>query len=847
MVLAELVAESPQRWRYLELVEALAARELPAAASELAHLVVCGLARPREPLETLEALVRHREFDAADFMYQQIRDQLGLDAGEDDPRIAGFTDRLSMARDAARLRVETNWRTLDDRARRAGLGPAPADQVVAAANKSARAVERLVAARKRDVEEAERRRREQLADELARSAPPGATDPALPPGVERALAAGDFDLAQEILRAGPDGALAGDAPLAVLRPPRMPSWPGSFDEVLARYARHSPASAEDNRHLPDRGDAPAAELVAAIIALREATDVRRAEALAASLALAVGGNALIADSALESTTEFTFRLGPPGDDPFIALFPAIRHGLPIRLLLEAEDVAGPLPPCGVTFYPGPPSEAAAEGQMLFATDVLPILARPPRNASAPSLRWINLLRAVLRRVPPEQLLRDGVTLAGPLGSRTALAWVLDLLDRAPDELLLDALLHEVGEHPLALRTALLALTARTSPGERVTLDDWRAVVPGLLPQLRKDVMESLRAGTVLLATLALVLESFRSVPTFTAADACASMSQVAGPRGQERLVDAANIGKALDGLTRLRILRRSEAGFRLPAVALTDALLTEPLNLDELAKNLERQAESLDQATAMVIGPLAVRALGHRLDNDVLRICRAMDRVLEREADGIDSARAELGRIRDEVAAMGSGSYARVYFDSLAPGQVADVGDVVRQATAEALQTVPPGMAVEPDVRSGDCRVEIVPALLGACLQDLIQNAATALSGFDPWPRAMIFVSVQSSSDLPTGVAVPPTVAPEAVMIEVRDNGPGFHADQLARLDAEMGVEEDVRRLLAGAAEHGRGLPLAKAVMRHFGGDLQIREQEAGATGAVVRLWLPRQPVRAAG
>ncbi len=843
MIVSQLVAESPRRWRYPRLVEALATGSLPDDPVAIAGLVLDGLVRPREPFEVLESLILDREFDAASYMYRQLQEQ-SVDGGLDDPRLAGFTDRLQMARDAARQRIEAQWQTLNDRARRVGLAPAPSADVLAAGDRSFRAVDALVVSRTRVIADAERRRRQQLIDELRRSDHSGSTETALPPGAERALAAGDFDLAQEILRAGPDRTLETHSPLATPRPPSPPSWPGSFEELLDRYAHRWPVSAEDNRYLPDRDDQPAADLVTAIAALRGAADHARAQSLATSLARAVGGTALLPEPVGEPPADLTFRLTPPPGDLLVKLFPAARQGIPIRIRLRAEEPASaPLPPCGVVLHPGPQSETTGQEPVLCASDILPLLARPVRNDAVVPTRWVNLLRAVLSRIPPEELLGEGVVLAGPRGTRTALAWVFDLMDRVPDELLLDALLHEVGDHPQTLRTAVVALTAGSAPGSRLSVDHWHQLVPQLLPQLRQDVLESIRTGTVLMATLALVLESFRSGTAFTPTEVYASMKEVAGPRGLERLVDAENIDNALEGLVRLHILRRSAQGFRLPAVAVTDAFMNEPLDLDLLAGDLERQAEWLDQEAAMAIGPLAVRALGHRLDNDVLRICRAMDQLLQTGMDS-EPGRHDLSRIRDEVAAMGGGSYARLYFESLAPGQVVDVSDIVRQATAGALPVVPPGMAVTPDIRSSGCRVEIVPALLETCLMDLILNAAAAFSGFDARPRAMIFVKVLTAGDLPGGLTVPPVVAPDAVMIEIRDNGPGFQADQLARLQAELGVEEDMRRLLAGGFERGRGLPLAAAVTRHFKGDLEIGEPEAGSSGAVVRLWLPRAAVR---
>jgi signal transduction histidine kinase len=80
-----------------------------------------------------------------------------------------------------------------------------------------------------------------------------------------------------------------------------------------------------------------------------------------------------------------------------------------------------------------------------------------------------------------------------------------------------------------------------------------------------------------------------------------------------------------------------------------------------------------------------------------------------------------------------------------------------------------------------------------------------------------------------------------AVVVEVRDNGPGFSAAQLHRLRAEIRLDEDVRRLLSDNADRGRGLPLTAALVRYFGGELEIGDEDEQTAGGLIRIWLPQR------
>jgi signal transduction histidine kinase len=803
MTISELFAESPDRWRYLELALTLADGP-PAGTQELAVLLLRGLARPRRPVGTLEALIEMGEFATAERLHEQLFDlaAVGPDPG-DDLRIANVADRMASARDAARLRIGAQWQSLDDRAQRVGLPTAPPYAVLDAVSQSARAAARLVEEREVAVAQAERRRREELTRALAAVAAPG----------ESLSWSGDVEQALAV------GGLEDSLP---------------FDEVLDRYNGVSYATAEDNRYLPDPADQAAAELIAALVALREEPDEGKAENFAAALARLVGGT--VRHDYDEPGPEFSFRLAWPADDTLIRLFPPIRHGLLIVITTSVGETR-PLPPCAIRFHPSPVQRATAREPTLGAPELLLLLARQAGGAPVQVVRRTNLLRAAVRRVPARDLLANGVVLAGSSAPRTGLAWAFNLLGLVPDALLLDALLQEVGEYPLALRTVLVALSDSTAADGRVTLDGLRHLMPQLLPQLRADVLVSVRAGTTLWATLWLVVESFRMGDVFSADDAYREMSTLVGPRGRERLVDPQNVAGALRELVQLKILRESAGSFRLPPSVLTNALLADPLDLEQLAEALERRAEILDQETAAAIGPLVARAIGHRVDNDVLGIGHALDRVLDLSRDH-DELQRELEHIKVRVAALGGGAYTDLYFNALTRRTHVDLCALVKRTVAYAVERVPVGTAVIADTDPGHHFVEIVPVLLENCLLNLIENAAAALRGGPPpWPRPIIRVLVRPAPEAepprPIAGSGPP------VAVEVRDNGPGFSTEQLRRLRAEIRFDEDIRRLLSDHADRGRGLPLTAAFVRYFGGELQIGDDDDQASGGMVRVWLP--------
>jgi signal transduction histidine kinase len=834
MSLSELMVESPDRWRYLDLALALADGP-PPGTQELAALLLRGLGRPRRPEDTLAALIEMGEFTAAEQLRVVLLDLAapGLDPG-DDFRIADVVDGMAGARDAARRRVRAQWESLDERAQRVRLPPVPSDAVLAAADRSARVVAQLVAEREAVVAQAEDHRRVELARALAEAAVPG--DP-LPwvADAEQALAAGEFELAEEILRAGPDQLLDGDGPLAVRAAPSEWPWPDRlFDEVLDRYAGVSYATAEDNRYLPDPADKAAAGLITALIALREGPDERKAENFAAALAQVVGC-AIHYDRDV-SGPEFPFRLSWPADDPLVRLFPTIRHGLSMAVTTVSGETR-PLPPCTVRFHPGPAPRTAAREPILAAPELLLLLARHSRGVPAAKVRRTNLLRAALRRIPARELLTNGVALAGSTAPRTSLAWAFNLIGLVPEALLLDAVLQEVGEHPMALRTVLVALWGAAAADGTVRLDDLRRLIPQLLPQLRQDVLASLREGTTLWATLWLVIECFRTGDVFHADDVYQELSALTGPRGRERLVDPQSVADALSALAKLKMLRETAGGFRLPPDALTNALLSDPLDLEQLAQAMERHAEILDQEAAAAIGPLVARAIGHRVDNEVLGIGRALDRTLELSVDHKE-LRAELDRIKTRVAALGGGAYTRLYFEALTRRRHVNLCALVTRAVAYAVEAVPVGTAVFAETGPTDYFVQIVPVLLENCLLNLIENAATALqSGPPPWPRPIIRVLVRAPE---AGHPHPMTGGEPPVVVEVRDNGPGFSTGQLHRLRAEIGLDEDIRRVLSDNSDRGRGLPLTAALVRYFGGELEVGDEDDQTAGGVIRIWLPK-------
>lgn len=825
----ELLAESPTIWRYPELAATLIRRR-PAPA-EAAGLLLRGIARPRHLDQALADLIARGDFDAADKLLEHLTVTDGS-VPDLDPKfdVAAAESELANARAQARLRVQALWDALNERAARVGLTRESGESAV---KESARRIADalvLVDARAETVTEVEERRRQEL---LAQLPGESATWPEWATAVRTAIDAQEFQLAAGMLSTGPSRAI-GTGPLLIPNVPGRWIWPGaSWDTVMARYshAGGGAITAAENRYLPAHDDLAASRLVDALRGLRSAPDPESANVF-------VGSLADIAGCSVESVTDpsglTVFKLRWPAEDDLPGIFPALHGGL--RLVVG--DISGSVnhPPADTVVFR---AELGARDSapddtlqvLLDAQDILLLLART-QSVPSPEQRRANLLRTALRRMPPAALLAEGVQIGR--APRVQLAWVFDLLGLIPDGLVLDYILLEVGEHPLALRTVLLALLATLDGRPGITLDDVRATTgPEMDDALRVDVLSTVAEGTTVWAVLWLTLLSFGGDDVFTTQRTYQELSAMAGPRGEDRLVDAQSVADALGELVRMRILREAPDGFRLPPARLTAALLSSPLEFDAVAAALEAHAGELDEAAAALIGPLVARALGHRVDNEVLGIGRLLERVLDQVE--VASMRDDIEQALIRVRGLGGGAYTRFYFESLTPRRRVDLSDLVRRVASAALDQVPAGVSVVAELGGRDYYVQAVPALLENCLLNLIRNAADALEAGSGWARPTIRLALRDAplSGRPRRV----TATDRAVVIDTIDNGPGFAAQQLEQLRSELNMDEDVRRRASSLAR-GRGLSLTSALVRHFNGDLNI-DNLGGQPGAHVSIWLP--------
>jgi protein-histidine pros-kinase len=80
--------------------------------------------------------------------------------------------------------------------------------------------------------------------------------------------------------------------------------------------------------------------------------------------------------------------------------------------------------------------------------------------------------------------------------------------------------------------------------------------------------------------------------------------------------------------------------------------------------------------------------------------------------------------------------------------------------------------------------------------------------------------------------------APDALVIEVADNGPGIPADHLERAMRPFHRVEGSRNRETGGT--GLGLAITKAIAESHGGTLSL---ETSPTGLTATIYLPRQKV----
>jgi signal transduction histidine kinase len=853
----ELIASSPDRWRYAQLAAALVEEGAPPKTERAARLMLMGLAHPQTLYESLTTLIHDGYFGAAEEMLLELLES-PRDAADTltDEQFNQVETELGAVQSAAITETARSWADLNVQAAALDL-PAESDDGLAELTNSALPEARSRIARRAErievVEVARRSALEERLEQRLAETGPGPGIGSWADAVRMSLRAREFRTAAAILDAGPDGRL--DAgPLTVPPPPRRWPWPDRpVTEILKWYAdRRSSPGAAFERFRPFGDDEAAERLITAMNSIAAEVDTDSVRGMATALTALIGDST--APQAERVDGGFVTRVFGFHDDRLPRL-PPIGDG--VTMWVSAPDRAEESPPAElvrrmrpvVWFQPrmSAPAVPAGDIAVLDAATLLLLLApdRPSMSAK-PETRRINLLRLLVPQLDPQVVLGSGgVTLGERASRRDSLAWLFDLFGVLPDAPVLDGVLQDSGGYPEALRCLIDDLIGPANNRERrVSVADLQHTRnPAMHGRIRDAVMDTLDAHAPQRLALWLSLWQFDDDIMFIADDVLDAVQILSvSPRAADLVVNRQGISEALAKLTDVGLMRRDGDGFRIPPPGLAAALLdpsgsTPRQRAADVLEEIEQDVQSADDAAAAVLGRRIIHFIGHRVDNDVISVTERLRRAAPHAYD--TEHRTELADIATRVQALGGGTFIRLYYDGLTPPARVECTKLVEDLIGDVEWHLPAGLHIRPRGDSS-CWVLANPMILAEALRNLVLNSARALSSLrraDPKPAIQLSVrAVSDTEDCPVHVTAP------AVVVEVADNGAGFSAEELERLRTITDPARPPWAPTMTTDGKGQGLPMTASMLRLYGGVLEIGNGSQELSGGCVRAWLPRLP-----
>ncbi|MBW3555298.1 MAG: HAMP domain-containing histidine kinase [Actinobacteria bacterium] len=281
-------------------------------------------------------------------------------------------------------------------------------------------------------------------------------------------------------------------------------------------------------------------------------------------------------------------------------------------------------------------------------------------------------------------------------------------------------------------------------------------------------------------------------------------------------------GAALRPVTRMTrraaTLSLQEPDARLPHPPGSDELaeLGRTLNgmLDRIGQTVAHERAFVDHAGHELRSPLAVL----RGELELIRLEISNERGSERTVAGIDSAMEETDRLTALTEQLLTLARADAGFLVTPPAPVE-----VRDAASRALRRLdtPRGLAVALRVRPGVV-VNADPVAFEQLLYNLVDNAAG-------WAKSRLLVRAVGSAD--------------AVIVEVADDGPGFHPTVLPRAFDRFSRADPARGRSGGGT--GLGLAIVAAIAGASSGSVEAGNGPP-LGGACVRVVMPATPRRPA-
>ncbi|MNX85161.1 C4-dicarboxylate transport sensor protein DctB [compost metagenome] len=271
-------------------------------------------------------------------------------------------------------------------------------------------------------------------------------------------------------------------------------------------------------------------------------------------------------------------------------------------------------------------------------------------------------------------------------------------------------------------------------------------------------------------------------------------------------------------------------------MAINEQLEAEVAERTRTEGELRATQDELVQASKLAaLGQMAA-GITHELNQPLaaLRTFSDNTRVLL-ERGQLDAATGNLSAIADLTARMGKITGQLKLFAGKARPRRHAVR--VRAAIDHVLQLMAPrlaGVALtvrgldSEEVEGAEIAVWADELKLEQVLLNLVGNALDAIAGEGREARQAGHIDITVH------------VAPEAVSVSVRDNGPGIPPDVLPRLFEPFFTTKEIGQGL------GLGLAISTSIVREFGGQLTAQNAEGGGAEFVVTLRRAHQPATTA-
>ena len=468
----DILGKWTERWRYPELLEILGAG-VELDTRRAVESMLDGLAAPpSSPRDTVRRLVGRGEFAVAEDLLADAHIFDDSFSDEDFTELHGLIDK---ARQQATVDLHREIRELSERARRCYASPSSLTDLDTTVQRSLEVARRRLTKFRDDIETVERELTSSLRDELD-SRWLDAPD-SWRASVGASLSAREFGVVRRQLADGPDAdEFAGPVAVPRLRPDRWPWSERRPSDVLGWY-QDSPAPAGFAQWAPPPDDNRARRLVAAMAAVSSELTRDTVREFAAAL------------DGLLGVDEVTYSVAPldGGFRTFLSglgdpRLPHLRLQGRIRLWVAPGNWRPPDDDLtvGVWFLPeGSTADRAARTAVIEPAALFEIIA-PDRDGrpTDSSTRRINLLRTICRQLAPDDVLPAGEFTTRDDDSRLSddLRWAFDLLGVDVEQVVLDALRYDTGDHPAALWTAVRTIVAGRDGTPRFTPEElaaWR--------------------------------------------------------------------------------------------------------------------------------------------------------------------------------------------------------------------------------------------------------------------------------------------------------------------------------------------------------------------------------------